>query len=102
MPSAFPALGHDVSTDYRTHPEDLSAQKLNLSAPNHHARAIGLLSSNRHSHVISTLANAATDTLTISQPIGSKCRSTFQSRQHDDRARARVTILGRQRPAHAV
>jgi hypothetical protein len=38
MPSAVPALGHDVSTDYRTHSEDLSAQKLNLSAPNHHAR----------------------------------------------------------------
>jgi len=41
MPSAFPALGHDVSTDYRTHPVDLSAQKLNLSAPNQHAGATG-------------------------------------------------------------
>jgi len=28
VPTAFPALGHDVSTDYRTHPVDLSAQKL--------------------------------------------------------------------------
>jgi len=33
MPSAVPALGRDVSTDYRTHPVDLSAQKLILSAP---------------------------------------------------------------------
>jgi hypothetical protein len=33
MPFAFPALGHDVSTDYRTHSVDLSAQKLSLSAP---------------------------------------------------------------------
>jgi len=31
--SAFPALGRDVSIDYRTHPKDLSAQKLSLSAP---------------------------------------------------------------------
>jgi hypothetical protein len=33
MPPEVPALGHDVSTDYRTHSVDLSAQKLNLSAP---------------------------------------------------------------------
>jgi hypothetical protein len=33
MPSEVPALGHDVSTDYRTHSVDLSAQKLILSAP---------------------------------------------------------------------
>ncbi len=33
MPFAFPALGRDVSTDCRTHPVDLSAQKLSLSAP---------------------------------------------------------------------
>src|SRR5580704_4233213 len=33
MPPAVPALGHDVSTEYRTHPVDLSAQKLSLSAP---------------------------------------------------------------------
>jgi hypothetical protein len=32
-PSAFPALGHDVSIDYRTHPRDLLAQKLSLSVP---------------------------------------------------------------------
>jgi hypothetical protein len=31
--SAFPALGHDVSIDYRTHPRDLLAQKLSLSVP---------------------------------------------------------------------
>ena len=31
--SAFPALGHDVSIDYRTHPRDLLAQKLNLFVP---------------------------------------------------------------------
>jgi hypothetical protein len=45
VPPAFPALGHDVSTDYRTHPVDLSAQKLSLSAPNHHAYANESLSS---------------------------------------------------------
>ncbi len=33
MPSAFPALGRDVNTDYRTHPMDLLAQKLSLFAP---------------------------------------------------------------------
>jgi len=33
VPTAFPALGHDVSTDCRTHSVDLSAQKLSLSAP---------------------------------------------------------------------
>jgi hypothetical protein len=33
MPSVFPALGPDVSIDCRTHPVDLSAQKLGLSAP---------------------------------------------------------------------
>jgi hypothetical protein len=31
--SAFPALGHHVSIDYRTHPRDLLAQKLSLSVP---------------------------------------------------------------------
>ena len=30
---AFPALGHDVNVDYRTHPRDLLAQKLSLFAP---------------------------------------------------------------------
>jgi hypothetical protein len=35
MPSAVPALGHDVSTDCRTHSVDLSAQKLSLFAPDH-------------------------------------------------------------------
>ncbi len=30
-PSAFPALGHDVSMDCRTHPRDLLAQKLGSS-----------------------------------------------------------------------
>ncbi len=35
MPSAVPALGHDVSTDCRTHSVDLSAQKLSLFAPHH-------------------------------------------------------------------
>lgn len=33
LPTAFPALGHDISTTSRTHPEDLSAQKVNLSIP---------------------------------------------------------------------
>ena len=33
MPTAFPALGHDVNVDYRTHPRDLLAQKLSLFAP---------------------------------------------------------------------
>jgi hypothetical protein len=33
LPTAFPALGHDISTTFRTHPEDLSAQKVNLSVP---------------------------------------------------------------------
>ena len=33
LPTAFPALGHDISTTFRTHPEDLSAQKMNLSVP---------------------------------------------------------------------
>ena len=33
LPTAFPALGHDISTTFRTHPEDLSAQKVNLFAP---------------------------------------------------------------------
>ncbi len=28
MLTAFPALGHDVSSIYRTHPRDLSAQKV--------------------------------------------------------------------------
>jgi hypothetical protein len=32
-PTVFPALGPDVSIDYRTHPVDLTAQKLSLSAP---------------------------------------------------------------------
>lgn len=32
-PLVFPALGHDVSIDCRTHSEDLSAQKVSLSAP---------------------------------------------------------------------
>lgn len=33
LPTAFPALGHDISTTSRTHPEDLSAQKVKLSIP---------------------------------------------------------------------
>src|SRR5215217_7654213 len=30
LPTAFPALGHDISTTSRTHPKDLSAQKVSL------------------------------------------------------------------------
>jgi hypothetical protein len=33
LPIVFPALGHDISTTSRAHPEDLSAQKVNLSVP---------------------------------------------------------------------
>ncbi len=32
-PSAFPALGHGVNQEYRTHPRDLLAQKLSLLVP---------------------------------------------------------------------
>jgi hypothetical protein len=28
LPTVFPALGHDVSKAYRTHPKDLLAQKV--------------------------------------------------------------------------
>jgi hypothetical protein len=33
LPSVFPALGHGVSKDYRTHSKDLLAQKVCLFAP---------------------------------------------------------------------
>jgi len=33
LPSAFPALGHGVSKDYRAHSKDLLAQKVCLFAP---------------------------------------------------------------------
>lgn len=40
--TAFPALGHDIGTTSRTHPEDLSAQKVNLFIPKE-AQDIALL-----------------------------------------------------------
>jgi hypothetical protein len=33
LPSAFPPCGHDVNKAYRTHPEDLSAQNVDLFVP---------------------------------------------------------------------
>ena len=47
QPSAFPALGRDVGIDCRTHPKDLSAQKLSLSAPAIAASAIGNVQATR-------------------------------------------------------
>jgi hypothetical protein len=73
MPSAFPALGHDVSTDCRTHSVDLSAQKLSLFAPDLADKSIQFRRDVAHSSHQCTV-HAASGRAT-------QCRCRYQHRQ---------------------